>query len=128
MEIALLSQVIPIQGPLLFPPACFRKKVSCLGEEAVLCSPRQRSFLHGVTPCIPGPLQGSEQLITPGQQPDDEAGLTLAVPLSLVPPVLRVPSCPEQQNARPEALRRDLLIKAGLSNPSVHSLDLQSRT
>ena len=36
MEIALLSQVIPIQDPLLFPPACFRKGSSVLGKK--LCS------------------------------------------------------------------------------------------
>jgi len=68
-------------------------------EESVLFSPGEKCFSHRVTLCIPAPHQGLEQLIGPGKQPEDEAGFLLAVPLSAVPPVLSMPSCPEQQNA-----------------------------
>lgn len=93
MATVLLSQVIPVQGPFLFPPACFRKGSGDLGSSGALL-PGGGCFLHRVTSCIPGPHRGSEQLTSPGQQPEDEGS---ALPVML--PVLGVPSWPGQQNA-----------------------------
>lgn len=89
MEIESLSQVIPIQGPLLFPPARFRKGTCVLGRNL------RSAALEGAISCLPGSHQCLEQLVTPGQQPEDEAGFTLAMFLSALPPVLSVPSCLE---------------------------------
>lgn len=103
---------------VLFLPTCFREDSRVLGK--LLCP-----FQEGSVSCSPGPHRSWEQ---PLGSPSAAGPGAVTAAASVAPPVPGLPLLSEQQNARPAAPGRDLLIKARLFNPSVHSPDLRSRT